>query len=51
MVTVSAGNSNSDYGYANSPYLFTVAATTSSDARASYSSFGDYVDVSAPGSG
>jgi len=37
--------------YANSPYLFTAAATDSGDARATYSNFGAYVDIAAPGSG
>ncbi|MCP5300116.1 MAG: S8 family serine peptidase [Chromatiaceae bacterium] len=51
VVTVSAGNYNSDAGYANSPYLFVVAATDSTDGRAGYSSFGNDVDIAAPGSG
>ena len=34
----------------DNPYLITVAATTSSDARASYSNFGNNIDVAAPGS-
>jgi len=50
VVVVSAGNNGADMGYANSPYLFTAAATTSADARASYSNFGAYVDIAAPGS-
>lgn len=50
VVVVAAGNDNTDYGYANSPYLYVAAATTSSDARASYSSFGQFVDIAAPGS-
>jgi subtilisin family serine protease len=50
VVVVSAGNDNADMGYTNSPYLFTTAATTSSDVRASYSNFGTYVDIAAPGS-
>jgi len=51
VVVVAAGNDGADKGYANSPYLFTAAATTSADARASYSNFGAYVDIAAPGSG
>jgi subtilisin family serine protease len=50
VAMVSAGNYNTDHGYSNSPYLYVVAATTSTDARASYSSYGGYVDISAPGS-
>ena len=45
-----AGNNNTDKGLAENPYLITVAATTSSDARASYSNFGANIDVAAPGS-
>jgi thermitase len=51
LVVVAAGNSNIDGLYSNSPYLFTVAATASGDVRASYSNFGAYIDVAAPGSG
>jgi len=50
VVTISAGNDNKDYGYGNYASLFVAGATTSSDARASYSSFGNFVDISAPGS-
>jgi len=49
IVVVAAGNSGGDPGYADSPYLISVSATTSSDTKASLSSYGDYVDVSAPG--
>ena len=51
VVAVAAGNSGSDLGYANNPYMISVSATTSSDLKASWSSFGRYVDVSAPGAG
>jgi len=51
VVTISAGNDNTDYGYQNYASLLVAGATTSSDARASYSSFGTFVDISAPGSG
>jgi len=50
VVTISAGNDNRDYGYENYLSLLVAGATTSSDGRASYSSFGSFVDVSAPGS-
>jgi hypothetical protein len=50
LVVVAAGNSGTDPGYADSPYMISVSATTSSDTRASWSSYGNYVDVSAPGS-
>ena len=51
LVVVAAGNDGADKLYANSPYLFTAAATDSGDARATYSNFGAYVDIAAPGSG
>jgi hypothetical protein len=49
VVVVAAGNSGSSPGYGNNPYVISVSATTSSDTKASWSSYGDYVDVSAPG--
>jgi subtilisin family serine protease len=51
---VAAGNSNADActaSPARAPSAITVGATTSTDARASYSNFGTCVDVFAPGSG
>jgi subtilisin family serine protease len=51
VVVVAAGNSGSDPGYAASDTLVAVSATGSSDSRASWSSFGNYVDVAAPGVG
>jgi thermitase len=50
LVVVAAGNDGADMGYSNSPYLFTAGATTSSDAIASYSNYGAYIDIAAPGS-
>lgn len=52
-MVVAAGNSNADaclYSPSSEPTAITVGATTSSDARASYSNFGSCVDVFAPGS-
>ena len=50
LVINSAGNSGAiDSTLANNA-MISVSATGSSDAKASWSSFGDYVDVSAPGS-
>jgi len=49
---VAAGNSNADacnYSPARTPTALTVGATTSSDARASYSNFGGCLDIFAPG--
>lgn len=53
-VIVAAGNSNANacnYSPAREPSAFTVGATTTSDARASYSNFGTCLDLFAPGSG
>lgn len=49
VVVVAAGNSGTDRGYSDSPYMISVSATDSSDAKASWSSFGYHVDVAAPG--
>jgi subtilisin family serine protease len=52
-MVVAAGNSNADacrYSPASEPSAITVAATTSSDQRASYSNYGKCVDIFAPGS-
>ena len=51
--SVSAGNSNAsacNYSPASAPNAMTIGATTSSDARASYSNYGECVDWFAPGS-
>ncbi|MEU4066764.1 S8 family serine peptidase, partial [Streptomyces wedmorensis] len=50
---VAAGNENSDacgVSPASAPSAITVGATTSSDARASYSNWGSCLDIFAPGS-
>jgi len=49
VVVVPAGNSGGNPGYGNDPYMISVSATTSSDTKVSSSSYGDYIDVSAPG--
>ncbi len=52
-VVVAAGNSNKDacnFSPARVPSALTVGATTSGDARASYSNYGSCLDVFAPGS-
>lgn len=49
---VAAGNSNADaanYSPSSEPTAFTVGATDSSDAKASFSNYGSIVDASAPG--
>jgi len=53
VTVVAAGNSNANacnYSPAREPLAVTVGATTSSDARASYSNFGSCLDLFAPGS-
>ncbi len=52
-VVVAAGNSNADackYSPARAPSAITVGASTSADARASYSNYGNCLDLFAPGS-
>lgn len=49
LVFVSAGNSNTDPNYANTDDVIIVSATNKSDAKASFSNFGDHVHLSAPG--
>lgn len=51
IVVISAGNTGGDPGYSDSTAIISVSATTSSDAKASWSSYGDYIDVAAPGAG
>jgi subtilisin family serine protease len=53
VMVVAAGNSNANaanYSPASTVEAITVGATTSSDARASYSNFGSVLDIFAPGS-
>ena len=52
FVTAAAGNANSDacnYSPARAPAAFTVAASDSSDGKATFSNFGPCVDAYAPG--
>lgn len=52
-MVVAAGNSNANacnYSPSSEPTAVTVGATTSSDARASYSNYGACLDIFAPGS-
>lgn len=51
-VAVAAGNSNwdaLDFSPASSDYSITVAATSSTDSKASFSNYGEKIDVAAPG--
>lgn len=49
LVFVAAGNRGVDEGFAVTTSMIPVSATDSADARASWSSFGNYVALSAPG--
>ncbi|MCW9057571.1 MAG: S8 family serine peptidase [Gammaproteobacteria bacterium] len=49
LVVVSAGNSGTDPGFGDNPDLISVSATNSTDAITSWSSYGNYIDVAAPG--
>src|SRR3989344_8550724 len=48
-VVASAGNSGADSGCSASPDIIFAAATDSTDNRASWSTYGNNVDISAPG--
>ncbi|OBR63077.1 serine protease [Paenibacillus oryzae] len=51
VLIAASGNDNTDRpGYpAAYPEVFAVAATSSNDQKASFSNYGDYIDVAAPG--
>ena len=49
LVVVSAGNSNVDANLPADPAMMVVSATDSADAKASFSSWGSFVTLSAPG--
>ncbi|XSG86532.1 MAG: Ig-like domain-containing protein [Methylohalobius sp. ZOD2] len=49
VVVVAAGNDGSDPGYSDNPYLISVSATDGGDNKASWSNYGDFIDISAPG--
>jgi subtilisin family serine protease len=51
LVFVSAGNDGVDPGYASTSSMIIVTGTTSADAKASWSNYGDHVHLAAPGSG
>lgn len=51
LLVVSAGNSGANDGAPASTTMIPVSATDSNDAKASWSSYGDYVAVAAPGVG
>jgi len=49
VVVVAAGNDGIDPGYADNPYMISVSATGTDDAKASWSNYGAFIDVAAPG--
>jgi thermitase len=49
VTLVAAGNDGIDPGWPNYAGFLAVSATTSSDGRASWSNYGSFVDVAAPG--
>jgi subtilisin family serine protease len=51
LLVTSGGNDGIEEAVAPSDTLIAVSATTSSDVKASWSSYGNYIDVAAPGSG
>jgi thermitase len=51
LVVVAAGNNNRDEGISPTTTMIPVSATDSADLRASFSSWGDFVAMSAPGVG
>lgn len=51
LVVVAAGNAGKDEGYIPTTTMIPVSATDSNDAKTSWSSYGDYVAISAPGTG
>ena len=51
LMFASAGNSNIDEGFTPTTSMIMVSATDSADAKAGFSSYGNYVSLSAPGAG
>lgn len=51
VVVWSAGNDNADLGFYDNPNILLISATDQNDVRTSWSSFGPYVDLAAPGTG
>ncbi len=51
LVFASAGNTGAFESTPENPAIISVSATTSTDTKASWSSYGNFVDVAAPGSG
>jgi thermitase len=51
LVVVSGGNTGKLESYMKTPTMIAVAATDANDNRANWSSYGDYIDLAAPGVG
>ncbi|HKQ48942.1 MAG TPA: S8 family serine peptidase [Phycisphaerae bacterium] len=51
VMTAAAGNDGLFYSAADNPYILAVGATGSDDVLASFSSRGNYIDLTAPGAG
>lgn len=51
LLFASAGNTGAFESTPENPSIVSVSATTSSDLKASWSSYGNYVDLAAPGAG
>jgi subtilisin family serine protease len=51
LVFVSAGNTGTDQGMTPTSAMIVVSATDSTDAKASWSSYGDFVALASPGAG
>lgn len=51
VVVVAGGNDGTDPGWNDNPSMISVSATTSGDGKASWSNYGSFIDVAAPGKG
>jgi len=51
LVVVAAGNGGKDEGYTPTSAMIPVSATDTKDVKTSFSSYGNYVAISAPGTG
>jgi len=49
-VVAAGGNTGQFENYSDNPYIISVGATSSSDTVTSFSSYGQYIDLTAPGS-
>lgn len=49
LVLAAGGNTGNLADYADNPYIISVSATSTGDSLASFSTYGPYIDLSAPG--